>query len=368
MKKTFCIFIVLISIESLLHAQQSGNPFEIVDRLEVVDDAPFNTVAVVDSSLTNSIVVEDTNALEDIAASTVNEDEIKSIPSTVAEEMLADSNNPFEILARTPKAALTDVNPSLVVVEKNDGVEISEPMVREKPSGKRDRFLEDIQPAGKADKEQQQGQFFGLMLLTLIPVTVLFMIFRAFFGRAYENIINASTLSRSYREYAGASVIPLNIWHLVFLLNLGVFASLLMNHYAVAFTQQPLVNALICIALVSLLIFAKRIFLAFLGEIFPFKKEMQLYRYLMLLFGIMTGIFLAPINIALIYASPNVLKALIYGSLFVLLALYLVRSYRALVIGNRFLVLDRFHFLLYICAVEIAPIVILVKLGSIYLS
>jgi hypothetical protein len=42
---------------------------------------------------------------------------------------------------------------------------------------------------------------------------------------------------------------------------------------------------------------------------------------------------------------------------------YIYRSLRALNIGSKFLVSDQFHFLLYLCTVEVAPVVLLAKLA-----
>ena len=41
---------------------------------------------------------------------------------------------------------------------------------------------------------------------------------------------------------------------------------------------------------------------------------------------------------------------------------YIFRSLRGLFVAGRFLAFHKFHFLLYICTVEIAPVLILIKL------
>ena len=387
MRKLFGIYIVffLSIISTLIHAQQTTNPFEIVARMKTITSSNTTTInstanitsnpfeiqnAIVQPNIDSTITIEDEVISENEETTTNNEtvETLDTFPSPVAiAENISDSNNPFEIIeSSSPKEEISE-KPAELNLEENETLENEVTAVTPvKPKKQSDNFLRNIKPIGKSDR--QQGQFFGLMLLTLVPVTILFMIFRPFFSKAYENILSPNVLNRSYREYAGASIIPMNVWYLVFLLKLGIFVSLLMNYYNAALTTQPLVNALICTGIVSGLIFGKRILLSFLGVIFPFKKEIQLYKYLLLLFGIVTGIFLAPINIAIIYASTSLLNILIYSSLALLLIFYLIRSYRALLIGNRFLVLDRFHFLLYICAVEIAPIFILVKLMMLYLA
>ncbi|MEM9849102.1 MAG: DUF4271 domain-containing protein [Bacteroidota bacterium] len=381
MKRLFVIF-VIINLSAILYGQQQANPFEILGRattsekvVAIPSESKVATNPFEMENLTEAVVSSPAEAevKEEAAAEkvTVSIPETTTIATKDTVKVLVDSENPFEILVRSGASASTIEETDIAEVSNTNSVEttIAEPPQHETQQDNdqaKDHILTNIKPAGKADG--QQGQFFGLMLLTLVPVTILFTLFRAFFSKAYENILSANVLNRSYREYAGASIIPLNIWYIIFLLNLGIFVSLIMNYYGAAFTKQPLINGLICTGIVSVLVLGKRLLLALLGEIFPFKKEMQLYRYLLLLFGIVTGVFLAPINIAIIYAGAELLSVLIYGALALLAAIYLIRSYRALIVGNRFLLLDRFHFLLYICAVEIAPIFIIIKLVLLYLA
>ena len=79
-------------------------------------------------------------------------------------------------------------------------------------------------------------------------------------------------------------------------------------------------------------------------------------------YSIFLSLVLLPLNIFIAY-SPDSLKEVFMYSAFGMIALvYLVRSLRSLSVASPFLMTDQFHFLLYLCAVEIAPIMILVKL------
>jgi hypothetical protein len=70
---------------------------------------------------------------------------------------------------------------------------------------------------------------------------------------------------------------------------------------------------------------------------------------------------LLPINIFIAYSPESLKEIFIYCAFGIIALVYLVRSLRSLSVASPFLMTDQFHFLLYLCAVEIAPIMILVK-------
>jgi hypothetical protein len=71
---------------------------------------------------------------------------------------------------------------------------------------------------------------------------------------------------------------------------------------------------------------------------------------------------LVPFNFLVAFARSYA-DFMVYWTLSLAGIFYLYRSMRAIVIGKKFLSRNLFHFLLYLCTVEIAPVVILVKLA-----
>ncbi|MEL6717111.1 MAG: DUF4271 domain-containing protein [Bacteroidota bacterium] len=315
-------------------AQVAQNPFEIVDRLTEKGNVVSENIQLVNA---------DTVAAENNTSELPTQ--LTSIPN---------SDNPFDIIERPNEEEVTEEEKSSINIAN------APPKKRTKPN------IKNIEPVGKSTPHR--GQFFIIMLITLIPMTLLFTVFRDYFAKAYENVTNASVLNRSYREFAGASIIPMNLWYFASWVNLGIFLSLVMNYYEAAFTKSPLMNVLICIGVMGGLHLLKHFVLSFMAVIFPVSKEAKLYSFLLLLFGIIVGVFLVPMNIAIIYAANQTTKLLIFGALGVIAILYLIRAYRGISIGGRLFALHKFHFLLYICVVELAPIFILVKLGLNYLG
>ena len=113
---------------------------------------------------------------------------------------------------------------------------------------------------------------------------------------------------------------------------------------------------------VGILIFLRHSFLNVLRGIFPFDKELGLFGYMISIYNQIIGLLIVPFNIGLAFAPESVKLPLLYLAGGMIGAIYIYRSIRGLVIANRFLAFHKFHFFIYLCTVEIAPIVALVKL------
>jgi len=120
-------------------------------------------------------------------------------------------------------------------------------------------------------------------------------------------------------------------------------------------------SALICMAFVAAVMLAKHLLMQVIGWIMPFDKELSLYGYMMAVFNQVIGIVLLPFIIVAAFAPDPFKKIALFGGVGAILLIYLYRSIRGVMIGERFMALHKFHFFLYLCTVEIAPLLILVK-------
>ncbi|NJL76160.1 MAG: DUF4271 domain-containing protein [Saprospiraceae bacterium] len=284
--------------------------------------------------------------------------------------MTSHAQNPFEIKSR--------LHPDNVAAEKKEAItaQPSNDNPFELKRGQK-QVIEtaptSIQPSDNSKKginfpvnspvPMQGGMLFGVTLLGLVPVTVFFVLFRAHFNRAYQNVLNVNTLKQSYREFKGTSVVPMNIWYLAFWVNAGIFLALVAKRFGISVTGNILLDAGLGIGAVSISLLLKHILNFIMGEIYPFGAELKLYNYLIMLFGIVLAVMLVPVNLVLAYAAPSITNILIFLTAIFLGLAFIFLAIRGIIIGNSYFFMHRFHFLLYICAMEIAPIFILVKLA-----
>jgi hypothetical protein len=119
---------------------------------------------------------------------------------------------------------------------------------------------------------------------------------------------------------------------------------------------------LICIGGVALIYVIKHAILYTLAAIFPVSKEIKLYNFIIIITGIVIGLLLAPINIFMLFSSDSLTTMLVYTGLGIIALMYVVRVLRSFFVNASIILDNKFHFLLYLCAVEIAPALVLVKL------
>ncbi|MCB0704049.1 MAG: DUF4271 domain-containing protein [Saprospiraceae bacterium] len=210
---------------------------------------------------------------------------------------------------------------------------------------------------------QKSGRFrFVLVLSILILLTFSVSLFRSIIQKTYRSFLNDNFMNQVHREQAGLTSWPYLVLYGVFLFHLGTFvylAGLEKNLFPDNAYGSHLWRV---IGVVSGLIFTKHLVLTLMGGLYPLQKETGQYSFSLIIFGIMCGLILIPFNLLLAYGPENLRPGMIYAVLAILLLLYLYRSVRGVLIGARLLSMHQFHFLLYICTVEIAPIIWLVKI------
>ncbi len=261
--------------------------------------------------------------------------------------------NPFELAPRMPAQDTGEV------VDKGTGnpfdlvAPTSATTARKKPARKRTPISEEA--------AYYRFLFISIMGI-LLMLTLLMTLFRSFFRKAIQAFSNDTMMNQVYRDRESVGALPFLALYSFFFVNGGLFIYFLAKNYNANLPgnhfQQWLYYTLALVGLFSL----KHLLLNIVGFIFPVEKEVRLYNFLIMIFGIVIGLILAPINILLAYGPESIFGTLILITLIMLGSVYLFRYARSLFIADRFLFFHRFHFLLYICTVEIAPVMVLVKL------
>ena len=335
LKYLFLTLLLFCGME--LCAQADKNPFELNTRIPALEEKEI----VQEKEIIENVIPVPTVLEEETVDITEKTEAVEEI--TNEEQLVIDPNNPFELIAPTAKStAIIKDKPTTIVPA---------------PSKKTSPF----QPTQAVSKDR--GALFGIILGLSLLLAFLFAGFRSSFNKAYQNITNSSILKQSYREMSTIGQLPLNIWYVFSWISIGTFIFLLMRYYGLGLSTSTLGNFAYSVGIISVLMLLKHAVLFFIGTIFPVQKEVQLYNFLVIIFGVALGVALVPANIFIAYLANDLVSYAIYIALAIVVILYLLRAFRGLMISNRLLTFHRFHFLLYICAVEIAPVIILLKLG-----
>ena len=203
---------------------------------------------------------------------------------------------------------------------------------------------------------------FWIFLITLILMAFVVSNARTAVRNAYQALLSDNALRQIHREQVGWGNFGQLALYGLFWLNMGIFAFLMFYRFGGQSPYGQFATFMLCVGGVSLAFSIKHAILYVIASVFPIAKEVKLYNYIIVTGGIFLSLVLLPLNIFIAYSPDSVKEIFMYSAFGMIALVYLVRSLRSLSVASPFLMTDQFHFLLYICAVEIAPIMILVKL------
>lgn len=116
-----------------------------------------------------------------------------------------------------------------------------------------------------------------------------------------------------------------------------------------------------CILAVASIFGLKHLLIRYVHWLIAEKKGVQRYNLLIILFNSILGLFLVPFNILIEYGGDfqGIMIFWIFG---LILVFYIYRIFRAVNIATKYLYSDLFHFLLYLCTAELAPVAVMAKI------
>lgn len=280
---------------------------------------------------------------------TAPQNPVATTPSVTAMSLpevpvLDSSSNPFDILRGTFVPTDSTANAATNAATK----QLSENVLPTAPS--------------LLNKQTYSKNFlFWIFLLTLILMAFVVSNTRTAVQNAYQALLSDNALRQIHRDQVGWGNFGQLALYGLFWLNMGIFSFLMFYRFVGQSPYGQFATFLLCVGGVSLAFSIKHAILYVIASVFPISKEVKLYNYIIITGGIFLSLVLLPLNIFIAYSPDSLKEIFMYSAFGVIALVYLVRSLRSLSVASPFLMTDQFHFLLYLCAVEIAPIMILIK-------
>ena len=217
------------------------------------------------------------------------------------------------------------------------------------------------------DYEREVVQRFALVVSLVLGVilAILFLFFRETISQAWRGLLNNNLLGFFQRTQGEIADLPYQLLYVYSGFSISFF--LLLSGYRWEYLSVAYLTigtwATIGLGLCGLYL-AKHLLLKIIAGVFPLKPQMRSYGFLLIVFSIILGLLVYPFSLGLAFGQEGIFNVLIISCL-VLVSIWLIlRLLRSLQIGQSFIFRNSFHFLLYICAAEIAPIFILLRFFS----
>lgn len=98
-----------------------------------------------------------------------------------------------------------------------------------------------------------------------------------------------------------------------------------------------------------------------LGALFPVSKESSLYSYIILVFNILLGLLIVPVNLMLAYGPEAMYSLVLYMGIGAIVLFYVMRTLRGLSISIFLIGQGIVPFFIYLCTAEIAPVLVMIR-------
>jgi hypothetical protein len=206
----------------------------------------------------------------------------------------------------------------------------------------------------------------------LLGILFYFALIRIFFEKYFNNLLTlffrVSLRQQQIREQVLQTPLPSLLLNGLFIFTAGLYACNLLQNTPFGHSIGFWILYLDCMVLLAIIYLVKFLVLKFCGWVFNISRATDIYIFIVFLVNKIVGIFLLPFLILITFSGPEMRDILITISLtmiFVLLCYRVFASYRP--VRNE-IKLTPFHFFLYLCAFEIAPLLLIYKVLLAYLE
>jgi len=220
----------------------------------------------------------------------------------------------------------------------------------------------------KVRRDKTQSFIAALLLLSLLTVTFARAGYPKEFSELFSVLRSMSLTQQIYRIQTNSLNMPLALLTINAVLSFSLSVYFILQFEGIHLHYSSASLFLIISSVVSLLFIYRLCSGLFTGMLFPVKKEMSFYSFCTLQVLRISGIALLPLNILFAFGNTVwqhwVVISLVVAVLGSIGFIY-ARGYS---ITKELFRDNKFHFLLYICTLEIAPAVTIIKLLMTYIK
>ncbi|MBL4649817.1 MAG: DUF4271 domain-containing protein [Aureispira sp.] len=216
------------------------------------------------------------------------------------------------------------------------------------------------------NEEQGIAKWMIFVLLGLLSLmSIIVAIYRKEVVIIFQAFLSTSSSQNGQRDQGGVLTLERFSSYILFVLSMGTFCFLIPQILLKDF-QFNTFGAL-CLFILGLggVYFLKHIQLKILSFILPFRQEIEAYNFILANTNKALGFIIVPLLFLIAYTPSSGQTMTLYFSLILLSLIYIYRALKGLATAGSIMSFHKFHFFVYLCAVETAPIVILLKILSI---
>ncbi len=219
-------------------------------------------------------------------------------------------------------------------------------------------------------KRQWHGkeEIFYTVVGLLIFFAVLRNSFRRYISELFQTFFRTTIRQKQIKEQLLQSPLPSLMFNVFFVFSTGIFIALLFRHFNFGDQLSFPLLALYAAATVALIYLGKFLIVKIFGWIFRAAEASQTYTFIVFSANKVIGIVILPLLVIVAFTYGYLYQSALALSLFVVIAIFLYRYFLAFISTSRYLKVSFFHFLLYMLAFEVLPLLLINKLLSMFLN
>lgn len=277
-------------------------------------------------------------------------------PINTADSVMSTTNkSQFDSLSDTSTITPINAESNFNSLKEKNPFEVNHVPIRVKSTPKIGNIELEIKP------KISNSFIFWVMLFSWALLALVLANRREIVSKLIKSTFNQNILKLTKREEGERLSLHFFIMYSVFFINLSVFIYLIIKHYSVINSIKIWFYLLMAVTLVYI---TRHITLRFIGWLFPIEKEMSLFSFMIMLLNLLGGLLLIPFNLAMAFGSEVLFTPALIGAGIILGLLLLIRYTRGFFITANMISSNVLLFFIYLCAVEIMPILVGYRLIS----
>jgi hypothetical protein len=220
--------------------------------------------------------------------------------------------------------------------------------------------------------ERFERNSYDAMFYLLLGMLFYFALVRMFFSKYLANLMTlffrASIRQQQLREQVLQSPFPSLLLNTLFIFSGGLYGAFLFRFYHYGNTDLFWTNFFYCTALLAILYLAKYVILRVIGWIFNINRAVETYLFIVFMTNKIIGIFLLPFLVTIAFSGPFLTEVGITLSIMMVCVFYIYRFVASYSTLHKEIKISGLHFFLYLCAFEIAPLLLIYKVLITYLE
>jgi hypothetical protein len=202
---------------------------------------------------------------------------------------------------------------------------------------------------------------FYLFACCLIYLALIRIAFPRYFQDLFRVFFNSSLRQKQIREQLIQEPLPSLLLNIFFFFSSGGFLYFLARHYGFTKPYNQWLAFGFCILLLMAVYLVKFLLLRFMGWVFGRRPEAETYIFIVFMINKMAGLVLLPVSIILAFSNYQEAQTVIGIGLFLLVILLIYRLVRAYGAIHNSLKINQLHFIVFVFAFEVVPIMLLYK-------